>query len=74
MPQTVFVKMPAATAATRMLGELARLAETECRFYRNLAEELGDGVPVSHGSAFDELTGRYVVVLEDMTVSECVFP
>ncbi|MCB9439515.1 MAG: phosphotransferase [Mycolicibacterium sp.] len=74
VPQTVFVKMPAATAATRMLGELARLAETECRFYRNLAEELGDGVPVSHGSAFDELTGRYVVVLEDMTVSECVFP
>jgi hypothetical protein len=55
VPQTVFVKMPAATAATRMLGELARLAETECRFYRNLAEELGDGVPVSHGSAFDEL-------------------
>lgn len=74
VPETVFVKMPAATVATRMLGELARLAETECRFYRWLAPDLGDGVPRCHGTAFDDLTGRYIVVLEDMSVTDCVFP
>src|SRR5688500_12465177 len=47
LPGTVFVKVSAATAATRMLGELARLGETEARFYRDLAHELGDGVPRS---------------------------
>jgi hypothetical protein len=73
LPGTVFVKVSAATAATRMLGELARLGETEARFYRHLAYELGDGVPRSYGAAFDPLTGRYVVVLEDMTVTPCRF-
>ena len=73
VPASVFVKLPAATAATRMLGELARLGETEARFYRELAPRFGDGIPRSHGSAFDPLTGRYVIVLEDMTTSPCVF-
>ena len=66
--------MSAATAGIRMLGELAGLGETEARFYRELAPELGAGVPRSYGSAFDTLTGRFVVVLEDMTTSPCQFP
>jgi hypothetical protein len=44
----VFVKMPAQTVATRLMGEMGRLAETETRFYSQLAQEL-TGVPVSHG-------------------------
>jgi Ser/Thr protein kinase RdoA (MazF antagonist) len=72
-PESVFVKLSAATAATRMLGELARLGETEARFYGGLAPELGDGVPVCHGSDFDPVTGRYVIVLEDMTTTPCQF-
>ncbi len=74
VPESVFVKLQAATAATRMLGELARLGETEARFYSQLAPALGDGVPRSYGSAFDPVTGRYVIVLEDMTTSPCQFP
>jgi Ser/Thr protein kinase RdoA (MazF antagonist) len=74
VPETVFVKLSAATAATRMLGELARLGETEARFYKQLAPALGDGVPRSFGSDFDPLTGRYLIVLEDMTTSPCEFP
>ncbi len=74
VPDSVFVKMSAATAATRMLGELARLGETEARFYKQLAPELGPVVPRSYGSEFDPLTGRFVVVLEDMTTSPCEFP
>jgi hypothetical protein len=74
LPPSVFVKMSAAGAGIRMLGELAGLGETEVRFYRELAPELGAGVPRSYGSAFDSLTGRFVVVLEDMTTSPCQFP
>lgn len=74
VPESVFVKLSAATAATRMLGELARLGETEARFYAALAPQLGAGIPRSHGAAFDPLTGRYVVVLEDMTTTPCQFP
>lgn len=57
-----------------MLGELAGLGETEARFYRELAPELGTGIPRAYGSAFDSLTGRFVVVLEDMATSSCLFP
>ncbi|MBX9981882.1 MAG: phosphotransferase, partial [Mycobacterium gordonae] len=40
VPQTVFVKLTAQTAATRLMGELGRLGHTEVRFYRQLAPEL----------------------------------
>jgi hypothetical protein len=73
VPETVFVKMPGETVATRLMGELGRLAETETRFYSQLAHEL-TGVPKSHGSAFDPLTGRFVLVLEDLAVDACEFP
>jgi len=74
VPDSVFVKMPAAGAGIRMLGELAGLGETEAQFYRHLAGELGGVTPVSYGADFDPLTGRYLVALEDMTVSPCQFP
>jgi aminoglycoside phosphotransferase (APT) family kinase protein len=74
LPPSVFVKMSAASAGIRMLGELAGLGETETRFYRELAPELAGGVPRAYGTAFDGLTGRFVVVLEDMATSPCEFP
>jgi hypothetical protein len=54
VPESVFVKMPAETVATRLIGEMGRLAETETRFYSQLAPEL-TAVPLSHGSAFDRV-------------------
>ncbi len=73
VPPSVFVKMPAETAATRLMGELGRLAETETRFYRELSPAL-TGLPKSYGSTFDPVTGRFVLVLEDLAVDECAFP
>lgn len=73
VPDSVFVKMPAKTAATRLMGELGRLAETETRFYRELSPAL-TGLPKSYGSIFDPVTGRYVLVLEDLAVDHCEFP
>ena len=73
VPSSVFVKMPAETVATRLMGELGRLAHTEVMFYRELAPTL-TGLPESYGSAFDSLTGRFVLVLEDLAVDPCIFP
>ncbi|WP_006242090.1 phosphotransferase [Mycolicibacterium tusciae] len=73
VPDSVFVKMAAETAATRLMGEMGRLGETETRFYQELSPEL-NGLPRSYGSAFDAITGRYVLLLEDLPADECEFP
>ncbi len=73
VPHSVFVKMAARTAATRLMGEIGILGETETRFYRELSPKL-TGVPTSYGSVFDPVTGRYVLVLEDLAIDACEFP
>ncbi|MGP4053668.1 phosphotransferase [Mycobacterium sp. 4D054] len=76
VPGSVFVKMAAETVAIRIMGELGNLAATETRFYRQLAPEL-TGVPGSYGSRFDPVTGRFVLVLEDLadpSKAPCEFP
>jgi hypothetical protein len=73
VPASVFVKMPAETIATRLMGELGRLAQTEVLFYRELSSQL-TCVPKAYGSAFDALTGRFVLVLEDLAIGSCAFP
>jgi len=74
VPDSVFVKMSAGSAGIRMLGELAGLGETEAMFYKHLARQLDGCPPRSYGASFDPLTGRYVVILEDMTRTPCQFP
>lgn len=73
VPETVFVKLTAQTAATRLMGELGRLGHTEVRFYSQLAPQL-TGLPIAYGTAFDPWTGRYVLVLEDLPATSCEFP
>lgn len=73
VPPTVFVKLAAQTAATRLIGELGRLGHTEVRFYRQLAPRL-TGLPRAYGAAFDARTGRYLLVLEDLPAASCEFP
>jgi hypothetical protein len=73
VPESVFVKLAAQTAATRLMGELGRLGHTEVRFYSQLAPEL-TGLPKAYGTAFDPWTGRYVLVLEVLPAASCEFP
>ncbi len=73
VPESVFVKLAAATAATRLMGELGRLGHTEVRFYSELAPRVS-GVPRPYGTAFDTWTGRYLLVLEDLPTESCEFP
>jgi len=72
VPESVFVKIGASSAATRLMGELGRLGHTEVCFYRQLAPEV-TGIPEAYGTAFDGWTGRYLLVLEDLPES-CEFP
>jgi aminoglycoside phosphotransferase (APT) family kinase protein len=65
--------LAAKTAATRLMGELGRLGQTEVRFYRQLAPQVV-GVPYAYGAAFDSWTGRYLLVLEDLPAEACEFP
>ncbi len=73
VPESVFVKLAAKTAATRLMGELGRLGHTEVRFYNQIAPQV-TGVPNAYGAAFDTWTGRYLLVLEDIPAESCVFP
>lgn len=73
VPDSVFVKVAAQSAATRLIGELGRLGHTEVRFYRDLAPQV-IGVPYCYGAAFDAWTGRYLLVLEDLPAESCEFP
>ena len=73
VPDSVFVKVAAQSAATRLMGELGRLGHTEVRFYRELAPQV-IGVPYCYGAAFDAWTGRYLLVLEDLPSESCEFP
>lgn len=73
VPASVFVKMAAETVATRLMGELGNLADTETRFYSQLSGEL-TGVPHSYGAQFDPYTGRFALVLEDLAAGDCEFP
>ena len=73
VPDSVFVKLAAKTAATRLIGELGRLGHTEVRFYRELAPQIA-GAPHAYGAAFDPWTGRYLLVLEDLPAESCQFP
>ena len=73
VPDSVFVKLAAETAATRLMGELGRLGHTEVRFYRQLAPQIV-GALYAYGAAFDPWTGRYLVVLEDLPAESCEFP
>ncbi|BBZ72767.1 phosphotransferase [Mycobacterium paraseoulense] len=73
VPDSVFVKLAAKSAATRLMGELGRLGQTEVLFYSRLAPQVV-GAPYAYGAAFDPWTGRYLVVLEDLPAETCVFP
>ncbi|MGD1172561.1 phosphotransferase [Mycobacterium seoulense] len=73
VPDSVFVKLAAKSAATRLMGELGRLGQTEVRFYSRLAPQVV-GAPYAYATAFDPWTGRYLVVLEDLPAESCEFP
>lgn len=73
VPSTVFVKSAATDLGTRLFGGLARLGEVEVGFYRDLRPDLSLEVPAVHGAQFDQRTGRFAIVLEDLAERGAAF-
>lgn len=73
VPATVFVKTAAVEGATRLFGGLARLGEVEVGFYRDVRPGLDLRAPRLLGASFDRSTGRFVIVLEDLSAQGAVF-
>lgn len=73
VPETVFVKTAATAAGTRIFGGLARLGEVEVGFYRDLRPSLRLEAPEVLGSRFEGRTGRFVLVLEDLSARGAAF-
>ncbi len=73
LPASVFVKTAAVDVATRLFGDMARLGEVEVGFYRDVRSGLDLAAPQLLGATFDRTTGRFAVVLEDLTAQGAVF-
>lgn len=65
-PQSLFLKLPARNEALREFSITAGLYEREVNFYQSLSSMLGVSVPKCYFSMFDESTGDFVILLEDM--------
>ena len=69
-PTTVVAKMPTSAEANRNVGLALGLYEREHRFYAEVASDVPLRVPVCHVNHGDAATGRYLLVLEDLSAME----
>lgn len=65
-PSSVVVKLPSPDEKSRGSGIALRNYEREVKFYDNIAATVDIRVPRCHHSAWDEETGDFILVLEDM--------
>lgn len=73
VPDTVFVKLTPAGWLQRVFGLVARLAEMEVRFYRELAGEAPVRVPEAYAVAAGPEARRFALVLEDVAATGATF-
>jgi aminoglycoside/choline kinase family phosphotransferase len=63
---SVVVKCATPTVANRAVAMTFHLYEREVRFFRELADHIGEGVPACYAGEIDLDTGDFVLVLEDL--------
>jgi hypothetical protein len=66
-PDSVFVKTVPDSAAGRVFVNLMKLASTEVRFYLEIAPSLPISVPHAWRAVFEESSGAFLLILEDLT-------
>jgi Phosphotransferase enzyme family len=66
-PPSLVVKLPSADPGSRQMGVAMGLYEAEVRFYQEIAGRLGRSVPTMHWGEVDPPTGRFTLVLDDLT-------
>ncbi len=67
LPDSVVIKLPSSDPTSRMTGIMLRNYEREVKFYLELADTVDVRVPQCHHGSWDESSGDFVLVLEDMT-------
>lgn len=70
-PTWLFCKLPPLEAARRAVINATGMGLREARFYDDLAPRLALRTPQVHGTAVDEGTGDFVVLLEDLRATGC---
>jgi hypothetical protein len=73
LPASAFVKIPSAKPGIRLFGYLAGLGENEVGFYRQVRPQLDIVAPRLLGSAFEPVTKRFALVLEDLAAAGARF-
>lgn len=69
-PESLVVKYPTSDAGSLGVATAMGLYENEVRFYQEIAPHLGSmSIPGCHYAELDEETGKFVLVLEDLTGS-----
>ncbi|MDX2380146.1 MAG: phosphotransferase, partial [Acidimicrobiia bacterium] len=69
-PTSVVIKLPSLDDMSRATGVALRNYEREVKFYEQLADTVDIRVPHCFHSDWDEATGDFVLVLEDMAPAE----
>jgi hypothetical protein len=67
LPKQIFVKMSVPEDVDCSNPELGPLFENEVAFYKRLRAELDIEAPLGLGGRFDPKSGRFVLILEDLS-------
>ncbi|MGA9278074.1 phosphotransferase family protein [Ilumatobacter sp.] len=70
VPDSVVVKLPSLDEVSRATGIGLRNYEREVKFYEHIAPTVAIRIPHCHHGEWDEATGDFVLVLEDMAPAE----
>lgn len=70
VPESVVIKLPSLDETSRATGIGLRNYEREVKFYEHIASTVAIRVPHCHHGDWDESTGDFVLVLEDMAPAE----
>jgi hypothetical protein len=66
-PASVIVKLPSGDAGSRQLGIAIGAYEAEVRFYEEVAPQVGVSIPRRYWGGVEPGTGRFTLVLEDLS-------
>lgn len=71
-PPRIIVKLPSADAGSRQMGSMMGIYESEVRFYDEIAPALGDVVPDVYWGDVEASSGRFTLLIEDLTQTASV--
>ena len=73
VPRTLFVKLQPVPEEQRSFLRMTGLGVAEARFYASVGDSLPVRAPTPWHAAYDDETGSFIMVLEDLVASGCRF-